>query len=514
MFPHPMSWSEFRLDESHPDLTRLLEEHLLAGFPLDLALDLVLNEIVVRAAEATRASAAAVALARGDEMVCRAATGRVAPDLGVPLNTHDGLSGACLQTRQPQLSVDTEFDPRVDPVISRRLGIRSILIVPVLDMKTAQFTGVLEVFSSSPAAFSNSDQKLLEGFAEECARLRQAAIELSLRKPAALVPPNVVLPKIVAPELMSPEFVASDSVLPGFAVANPKPARRPSSEDWTLVLGSLTILATFAISFLIGSRIGWLRHTASHAQTSHPIPAETSMPRAQAKSCVGIASPSCPAEQSSTATAAPRRAMPSSPEKTSAKKSSLTSPTPTATPAGDELVVYEKGKVIYRMRAGPTKPDQAKRDQAKSGATKPASIKQDINAIIEASSTTEIASTKTVPSKTTPAKIAPAKIAPPKTASSQSVWVAPAQAEARLLSHTEPQYPPAALAAHRSGYVVLEVQVAKDGSVSNVRTLSGDPLLAAAATAAVRTWRYHPYRQHDHPAQFQTDVTLSFALPN
>jgi TonB family protein len=524
MFPHPMSRSEFRPDESHPDLTRLLEEHLLAGFPLDLALDLVLNEIVVRAAEATRASAAAVALARGDEMVCRAATGHFAPDLGVPLNTHDGLSGACLQTRQPQLSVDTEFDPRIDPVISRRLGIRSILIVPILDMKNARFAGILEVFSSSPAAFSNSDQKLLEGFAEECARIRQAAIELSQRQPAALVPPNVVLPKIVAPELMSPEFILpkivppdpimSDSVLPGFAVANPKPARRPSSEDWTLVLGSLTILATIAISFLVGSRIGWLPHTASHAQTSHPIPAETSMPRAQAKSCVGIASPGCPAEQSSTATAAPRRAMPSSPEKTSAKKSSLTSPTPTATPAGDELVVYEKGKVIYRMRAGPTKPDQAKRDQAKSGATKPASIKQDSNAIIEASSTTEIASTKTVPSKTTPAKIAPAKIAPAKTASSQSVWVAPAQAEARLLSHTEPQYPPAALAAHRSGYVVLEVQVAKDGSVSNVRTLSGDPLLAAAATAAVRTWRYHPYRQHDHPAQFQTDVTLSFSLPN
>ena len=508
MFPHPTSRSEFRPDESHPDLTRLLEEHLLAGFPLDLALDLVLNEIVVRAAVATRASAAAVALGRGDEMVCRAATGRVAPDLGVPLNTRDGLSGACLQTRQPQLSVDTEFDPRIDPVISRRLGIRSILIVPVLDMKTAQFTGVLEVFSSSPAAFSNSDQKLLEGFAEECSRIRQAAIELSQRKSAALVPPNVVPPKIVAPELMSPEFIASDSVLPGFAVANPKPARRPSSEDWTLVLGSLTILATIAISFLIGSRIGWLRHTASHAQTSHSIPAETSVPRAQAKSCVGTAAPGCPAEQSSAATTAPSHANPSSPEKASAKKSSLTSATPAATRDGD-LVVYEKGKVIFRMRPPTAKPDQAKRDQAKSGPAKPGSIKQDSNAIIEASSTTKIATTKIATTK-----IAPTNVAPTKTALSQTVWVAPAQAEARLVSHTEPQYPPAALAAHRSGYVVLEVQVAKDGSVSNVRTLSGDPLLADAATAAVRKWRYHPYRQHDHPAQFQTDVTLSFALPN
>jgi TonB family protein len=102
----------------------------------------------------------------------------------------------------------------------------------------------------------------------------------------------------------------------------------------------------------------------------------------------------------------------------------------------------------------------------------------------------------------------------PKSASAQSVWLAPAQAENRILSRTEPQYPREALAAHRAGNVVLEVQVAEDGSVSNIRTLSGDPALAAAATEAVRKWRYQPYRQHDHPARFQTDVTLRFALPN
>src|SRR6202043_2135853 len=317
MFPQPMSRPEFRPDESHPDLTRLLEENLLAGFPLDLALDLVFNELVVRAAEATHASAAALALARGDEMVCRAATGHLAPDLGIPLNTRDGLSGACLQTRQPQLSVDTEFDPRVDPAISRRLGIRSILIVPVFDMNNALFTGVLEVFSTSPAAFSNTDQKLLEGFAEECARIRQAAIELSQRRPAAtaaspeLIPPELIASKFLAPEFTSPEFVAS----------SPLPARRSSSEAWTLVLGSLAILATIAVSFLIGSRTGWLRTAASHIQTSQPVPAETSVPRAQAKSCVGTAGPGCPAEQSSAATTAAHRANTSSSEKASAKAS-------------------------------------------------------------------------------------------------------------------------------------------------------------------------------------------------
>ena len=460
MFPQPMSRPEFRPDDSHLDLTRTLEQHFLAGLSPDLALDLVLNEIVVRAAQATRASAAALALARGDEMVCRAATGHLAPDLGVPFNTRDGLSGACLQSRQPQLSVDTEFDPRVDPAVSRHLGIRSILIVPVFDTNddNVQFTGVLEVFSTSPAAFSHFDQKLLEGFAEECSRIRHAAIELAQRPPAAaLAPPELVPPELVPLELIpTPEFIA----------ASPLPARRPY-EAWTLVLGSLVVLATIAVSFLIGYRIGWLRPTASRAQISQPIPAATSVPRPPAKSA-----------------AAAHRANPSPSEKSSAKASAKASAQASPTPAADDLVVYEKGKVIFRMKPGPTKPDRAKDNQAK-----PDSTKQDSDSIVEASSTT---------------KIAPA----------QSVWLPPAQAATRLLSRTEPRYPPDALAAHHTGNVVLEVQVSEDGSVSNVRTLSGDPLLAPAATEAVRKWRYQPYRLHDHPSQFQTDVTLSFSLPN
>ena len=59
---------------------------------------------------------------------------------------------------------------------------------------------------------------------------------------------------------------------------------------------------------------------------------------------------------------------------------------------------------------------------------------------------------------------------PPK-----SIWLAPAEAESRLITRTEPQYPADALAAHRSGDVTLEVQVAEDGTVSSVNTLSGDP---------------------------------------
>ncbi|MBZ5665099.1 MAG: TonB family protein [Acidobacteriia bacterium] len=448
MFPQPMSRPELRPDDSSPDPTATLEQHLRAGFPPDLALDLVLNEVVVRAAEATRANSAALALARGDEMVCRAATGQLAPDLGVPLNTRDGLSGACLQTRQPQLSVDTEFDPRIDPVVSRRLGIRSILIVPVFDANNhSQFEGILEVFSPSPAAFSHNDQKVLESFAEECACIRHAAIEISRRKPKPVIPPQFVTPEIVSPELMPPDSSALDSASPG-----PLLARRPPYEAWALVLGGLTILATIAVSFLIGSRIGWLSPpgNASSAQILQPLPPDS---------------------------------VPATPTKTVKTKSTGTRSTPA--PSTDELVVYEKGKVVFRMKPA-AKPSAGKHEQADLGLTR-----QD--GIVEASSTTRIAATK---------------IASP------SVWLSPAQAEARLLSRSEPRYPSEALGAHRAGDVVLEVQVAEDGSVSGIRTLSGDPVLAAAATEAVRNWRYQPYRRHDHPSPFQTDVTLSFTLPN
>src|SRR5271165_2014790 len=293
MFPHPMSRSEFQADDSSPDPTQTLEQHLFAGFPPDLALDLVLNELVARAAAATHATAAALALARGDEMVCRAATGDLAPDLGVPLNTRDGLSGACLQTRQPQLSVDTEFDPRVDPAIARRLGIRSILIVPIFDISNkTKVTGVLEVSSTSLATFSHSDQKLLEGFAEECARIHQAALEFGQRQPAAaslpletvssgLDPhaldrpnfdsPHQVASNLDAPDFDSPTFGSESFVSPHFGPANfnaaPRPrANRSPYEAWTLFLGGLVILATIAVSFLIGSRLGWPRHALSHAQ--------------------------------------------------------------------------------------------------------------------------------------------------------------------------------------------------------------------------------------------------------
>lgn len=76
------------------------------------------------------------------------------------------------------------------------------------------------------------------------------------------------------------------------------------------------------------------------------------------------------------------------------------------------------------------------------------------------------------------------------------------------LSAVRPDYPPEAKAAGIQGNVTLRVTVEKDGSVSNVETLIGDPQLAQAAIEAVRQWRYSPMENAG-----VTDVTLNFSLP-
>ena len=114
-----------------------------------------LSEILEEACLATGATGAAIALARGEEMVCRATTGADAPDLGVCLDPHTGLSGACIQTRQLQQCSDTETDPRVDSEACRQLGVRSILVLPL--MNGDQLRGVFEILSSRPDAFGQRD---------------------------------------------------------------------------------------------------------------------------------------------------------------------------------------------------------------------------------------------------------------------------------------------------------------------------------------------------------------------
>jgi len=125
------------------------------AFPADVDLEPAISLIAERAQTLTGASGAAIALRKGDEMVCRARAGRTAPDLGVRLQSDSGISADCVRTGQVVLCHDAHYDPHVDMAACQRLGVRSILAAPLRHFRRT--LGVFEVFSSSPHAFAERD---------------------------------------------------------------------------------------------------------------------------------------------------------------------------------------------------------------------------------------------------------------------------------------------------------------------------------------------------------------------
>ena len=121
----------------------------------ELDLEPAISAITDRAQHLTGATGAAIALRKGDEIVCRARAGRTAPDLGVRLQTDAGISAEAVRTGEIMLCNDAERNPRVDLASCRRLGVRSILVSPLRSYRRT--LGVFEVLSSSPSAFDERD---------------------------------------------------------------------------------------------------------------------------------------------------------------------------------------------------------------------------------------------------------------------------------------------------------------------------------------------------------------------
>jgi putative methionine-R-sulfoxide reductase with GAF domain len=123
--------------------------------PGELDLEPGISIIAEKAQALTGATGAAIALRTGDEIICRARTGRTAPDLGVRLQTDRGLSAECVRTGEVLMCNDADSNPRVDMASCRRLGVRSILVAPLQHFRRT--LGVFEVLSTTPQAFDNND---------------------------------------------------------------------------------------------------------------------------------------------------------------------------------------------------------------------------------------------------------------------------------------------------------------------------------------------------------------------
>ncbi len=126
----------------------------------------VLRLIADRAQAFTRATGAAIALQQDDEMICRASAGD-APPVGARLQVGSGFSGECVKLGRLLRCDDSETDPLVDRESCRLLGIRSMIAIPI--RANGGVTGLLEVFSPTPKAFSDNDNIVVRRLAETTA---------------------------------------------------------------------------------------------------------------------------------------------------------------------------------------------------------------------------------------------------------------------------------------------------------------------------------------------------------
>jgi len=93
------------------------------------------------------------------------------------------------------------------------------------------------------------------------------------------------------------------------------------------------------------------------------------------------------------------------------------------------------------------------------------------------------------------------------------VIISATQLRVRLTKRVDPQYPEKARETGLEGPVRLRVAISRDGSIEDVETLSGDPLLADAAMTAVRQWRYRPTVLNGRQVPVLTVLTITFHHP-
>lgn len=454
---------------------------LPAELSVDLALEVVLHEIVEQACAVTGASGAAVILHRDGEWVCRASTGASAPPLGARLSGESGLIAECIRTRQTQQCEDAQADARVDARVCRNLGIRSAIALPVIQNEA--LLGVFAAFSPREGLFKEGVENALRVFSEYVlSSVAQAA------EPGITLQQEVTAPPI-AQEASGPESSAEDrkteiedtkvadiSVGPRATVgpAGPlahelgsvnllevleeKRAETPPQGGATwrhraiklttwvmaaMVLGFAVLLTAIAGERLMGNGGGSHRRTANGPNPA-AIPGN-----------------------SGTEIRAAQQAANAAVDQTAPTRNRSTSGDLRVAQGG--LVVYDNGKEIFRENDGPVAAAKNRKAETETAAS-----------VVEPAEMYELAS---------------------------------ATAEGRLVHRVEPAYPEAARSQGIQGQVVLQVLAGHDGNVEKVGLIQGDAILAEAAMAAVKQWRFRPLVVSRRPVDMETTVTLDFRLP-
>jgi TonB family protein len=441
----------------------------------DLALDLILHDIAEHALRVTGATGAAIAIEWEGALVCRAATGATAPDLGVKVNAQSGLSGTCVRERKMQWCSDTECDGRVDAEASRSLGVRSIIVMPLF--VADRMVGVFEIFSPKADAFRDRDVKAMQ----DVARWVTAAVRAERPTTKASAPVKTAArPSVRAIEPASGEIAGVQHF------AQLEAIREQRTRIYRRIAAGLAAVLCLSL---------WFRGGRRTTQATNPRPTPAVVP----------SSPQLNARETMTSTAAPD--LDSAKQQTRSFASGARKE-----PANNAaLVAYDNtDSILSQVPVADQVGSEARSSPAYAGPSPTNSQLQ--GASENVAGVPELAEVGTGPSLTVPPALATALSSP--AISFPEPIVSTGVVKGRLIYSVQPNYPVDAVQMRIEGPVVVHAVIGKDGSLHELKPVRGDnPMLVKAALKAVQQWRYEPSRLNGAPVEMPIDITIKFNLP-
>lgn len=420
----------------------------------------IFNTITEAAQLLTGANAAALAIRRNGLVVCRARVGEAAPPLGARLSADSGFSGECLRTAKVLRCDDTQKDVRVDPEVCRDLGLRSIAAVPLRGPRGTM--GVLETFSGKPFAFAEEHIIALTRLAElaESARVRESGTSATPRTGQTQSSATAAIAPTPAKQQETPQ----SKPVRGKAVRVHLPLPFPSLKRWYWAGGASVGIMVLA---LLSAWMWRSPENASAARSTAPAQATATTETATQPAASGVLVWTPP-------------------------------------PAGSASKLQRASKVelddVVTHREASKAAIDAPAENTPTRATAPS---ESANSQLEPPQMASLAPEKSLPGLVAPSVSMPAFATP----------VSQGVVEGILQRKIQPVYPNAALPYRLSGAVVMSATIDQTGKVQNLKVLSGHPILAQAATSAVREWKYTPSTLNGKPVAVQKEITVSFKAP-
>ncbi|MBC6982567.1 ATP-binding protein [Caulobacter sp. 17J80-11] len=155
-------------------------QSLLCSQRVDL--DEFMEVIVDRVVEITSAEGVIIELVEGGDMVYRAVDQARAQHLGLRLARAGTLSGLCVERGETLYCRDAEDDERVNREACRRVGLRSMVCVPLVE--AGRPVGVLKALSPKVDAFGEDDVELLTMLAQALGAALAREVNLEARRAA------------------------------------------------------------------------------------------------------------------------------------------------------------------------------------------------------------------------------------------------------------------------------------------------------------------------------------------